>query len=347
MDKNRPVSRHRGKQLLSFLSKQPQKTIIRVVITAGFVYAVNKNLSLSEIIDLLRNVSPLSLLGAFILGACSLLLQVLRWQVILESHTLPSNHHITMKTMFRGFLLAFVTPGRIGELFRAVSIDRKRHLASVVAVMEERSFAVVLTVGTGIICTILHGIYFQKSIFYPHLWVASIFLVIFFTICIIMRKSGNIIERHHFIARFAFFEAYFQRLRELPLTRLVLYSAGAHGMLLLQTSLVLSMFGAEDLVDNVIVAGQAFSFMVFIPLFIANIGLREYAFAFFLKYFIGSVHNGVTVNSIALGAATVILIMNIVIPALIGLIWLYMDKKKDQTAGVARSGVQRTDTGEQ
>lgn len=346
MDKDQPVSRHRGKLLLSILSKQPQKTIIRVAITAGFVYAVNKNLGLPEITGLLRNLSPLSLLGAFLLGAGSLFLQVLRWQVILESHTLPSNHHITMKTMFRGFLLAFITPGRIGELFRAVSIDQKRHLASVVAVMEDRTFAVVFTLGTGIICTVLHGSFFGKSIFYPHLYVASVFLLLFLTVCFMMRKSGNFIERHHLIARFTFLEAYFQRLRELPLIRLILYSAGAHGLLLLQTSLVLTMFGAERFVDNIVVAGQAFSFMVFIPLFIANIGLREYAFAFFLKHFTDSVHNGISVNSIALGSATVILIINIVIPALIGLIWLYTDKKRDQTTGVIRSGIQRADAGE-
>ena len=335
-----------GRKTVAVFSRQPLKTIVRIVITAGFVYAVNRNLNVAEIRNLLDNVSTVPLITAFVIGIASLFLQVLRWQVILESHTLPSNHHITMKTMFRGFLLAFVTPGRIGELFRAVSIDRKRHVASIVAVMEDRTSAVLFTVGTGIICALLHGLFYRKTIFLPHIIIAGLFLLLFTTVVIIMRTGNNFIERHHLIARYSFLEAYFQRLRELPLMKLFWYSLSAHLLLLVQTALVLYMFGAGGFVENVIVAGQAYSFMVFIPLFIANIGLREYAFAFFLKYFPETVTNDVSVSSIALGAATVILVMNIIIPAMVGLVWLYIDKKRVKETGVSKQKQYRFDAGE-
>lgn len=334
-----------GRKIVAVFSRQPLKTILRIVLTAGFVYAVNRNLGLAEIRELLGNVSVPSLVTVFLIGIVSLFLQVLRWQVILASHTLPSDHHITMKTMFRGFLLAFVTPGRIGELFRAVSIDRKRHVASIVAVMEDRTFAVLFTVGTGIICTLLHAMYYGKTVFLPHSIIAGLFLLLFASAVIIMRTKDNIIERHHLIARYTFLEAYFQRLRELPLLKLILYSAGAHILLLVQTALVLLMFGADGFGENVIVAGQAFSFMVFIPLFIANIGLREYAFAFFLNYFPETVTGGGSISSIALGTATIILFMNIIIPAMVGLVWLYIDKKRVRETGMSEQRRHRPDTG--
>ena len=76
---NRQTVSTRVRQLLAVLSKQPQKTVIRIAVTGGFVYAVNKNLSLPELRGLLVNVAPLPLVIAFVLSAASLLLQVLRW----------------------------------------------------------------------------------------------------------------------------------------------------------------------------------------------------------------------------------------------------------------------------
>jgi hypothetical protein len=79
------------------------------------------------------------------------------------------------------------------------------------------------------------------------------------------------------------------------------------------------MFGSRDFQANILAAGQSYAFMLFFPFFIANMGIREYAFGMFL---------GGALVPAAFGASMGILAINIVLPALLGLGWWMVDIKK-------------------
>ena len=86
------------------------------------------------------------------------------------------------------------------------------------------------------------------------------------------------------------------------------------------------MFGSEGFFDTMIASGQAYSFMLFFPFFIANMGIREYSFRMFLGC--GRPPGAISgLSRLAFGASTVILIVNIILPALIGLIWWIIEKR--------------------
>ncbi len=313
---------------MTVLSRPALKTAIRIAVTIAFVYFVNRSIHVTDIIHLIRSIHTLPVFTAIILGIGSFFFQILRWQVILRSHNLPGSFMIALKTMFRGFLLAFITPGRIGELFRAVHIDSRRHFATVVAVIEERSFAVGVTVLAGMGCMIAQRAFYNLPFFMPVI-VASVLLAIAASALVIAMYSGEALcpERVRLSARFGRLFDYLRRIKSLPFFRLFMLSAGAHLLLLVQTALLFGMFGSQDFGRNFVAAGQAFSFMLLLPFFIANIGLREYSFSLFLTRLSSGYPDVSAIQGIALGVATTILFINIIIPAAVGLIWIYTDKR--------------------
>lgn len=308
------------------LKKPGIQRSLRVIITVAFVVFVNKSLRRSDLVDLLKEVEWLPLLGASVLGVVSILLQVLRWQVILRAHGLPATFVVALRTMLWGFLLAFITPGRIGELLRGVALDEKRRMATIVAVVEDRLFAIACTLCAGAVSMVLLWVLYKASV--PQIvFVPTLLLLVGVpVVAAALFTSGKLRGKQLVMGSWiGSARAYGKQLLTLPLGRLSLLSVGIHLILLTQTALLMQMFWGWSLVQNGIIAGQAFSFMLFLPFFIANIGLREYAFTFFMHLAHPEVAT-LSVSVAALGISTTILIINIIAPAAVGLVWILFER---------------------
>jgi hypothetical protein len=310
------------------LTKNPFKTIIRVCITLAFVYIVNRNIKMHGLVTLLENIELLPFSIAFFLGAASLSFQVLRWQLILISHQLPSGMAVASKTMFRGFLFAFLTPGRLGELFKAMDLDKTRKTDTVLAVIEERFCAVIIIVAGGIVCSAGQVIFYSAGLFLPLIFAALIFSIGCIAIIFLISKGEFALLRSLSPFKWlAWLPACIQRWKNLPFLQLLLYSLCAHFLLLLQTSLLFNMFGKVDLIQGMLISGQAYMFMLLFPFFIANIGLREYSFSFFLAKNANNLLPIAASATISFCVATLILFFNIMVPAAIGIVWMYTKKQ--------------------
>ncbi len=311
----------------STASKTNIKWAIRIASTLAFVVFVNRTIGASDIVKLTSRVNIYLLFTAVLIGVVSFFFQAFRWSLILRSHKLPSNAAVSLKTLLRGCLLAFITPGRVGELFRAINIENGREFSAVLAVVEERSFAVIATVVTGIICMAVQPMVSTAAVFVP-LAAASIILLI---ICGIfyteLRYGGRTLKKIRFLKKYhdPLIE-YINHFKYIPLPQVVLLSAAAHLLLLVQTAILFRMFCGIDTIIGLVAAGEAFSFMLLFPFFIANIGIREYAFSFFITRLSGEGIGISESGAVAFGTATLILIVNIIIPALVGLIWMYFER---------------------
>jgi len=296
---------------------------------------VNKSIARADLADLTRSVSPTGLCGALLLGAGSFYFQVLRWRCILWIHAFPASTGIAVRTMFRGFFLGFVTPGRMGELFRAIHLDPTRKLATAAATIEERLCAVIVTVVAGAAAMLVQAGVLQRPVFMP-LVAASVLFALLFLLAILLLKYGvrPVHEDLSLPGRVRSFLENPERGGKIPFFRLAGYSIAAHLLLLFQTALLFFMFGERDFLVGITAAAQAFSFMLLLPFFIANIGLREYAFSFFLAQTQELSCNGLSCGAVALGVATIILFVNIILPAAVGLIWVYLEKQADQRTAV-------------
>jgi glycosyltransferase 2 family protein len=120
----------------------PGSRAVGLLITAVFLVLALSRVDLPEFIDELRHVNYLWLLPS---AACTLLgymLRTLRWRVILSGAA-----RAPITTLFSVLMMGFATnnllPGRLGELWRAYLLGRKRNVRKTLAlasVVVERVF---------------------------------------------------------------------------------------------------------------------------------------------------------------------------------------------------------------
>ncbi len=310
-----------GPTLFSFFQKliknKKVNILFRIAITVFFFFLINKSISQADLKQLLHTINPLIVIAVLLSGIVGFYLQVIRWKYILQSRHLPCNGCIPLKTMLWGNLLGFLTPGRVGELFRGIGIDPARKSDSVVAVFIDRLLAILIVVLTGILFMIIQTVFLKISP--PLIEIISLeLLVSLIIISLVIINVGYFRTKKIVSKAISLLSAIVHLLN----VKIVTISILAHLFLILQTVLLFQMFGSPGWVFNSIIAGQSYLQMIFLPFSIANVGIREYSFGLFLKQTIANEESEV----IAFGVSSLILFINIILPAFIGLIWIIFDK---------------------
>lgn len=321
MEKSRP-----------FYSTPLFRWLLRAGITLLFVVMVNRGVTLGQIKGLtgLLHISWLS--AVLCLTVLWVFFQILRWQAILKALGFSGRPKEAVTTFVWGNLLGFLTPGRVGELGRGLGLDVTRKADSIAAVVFDKGFAVAVTVLFGIagmaIQNFALGIRPPKylTIFMSGFLIALMLAALFY---LFTRKKVGFSG-----ARGAFFKV----MRKLTAAgsrlfnwRTVGYSVIAHVLLLAQTMVILRMLGSGPYLTNLLIAAEAYAFMLFLPFFIANIGLREYSFGLMLGNLSPVLGSELAPASVILGVATLVLIMNVILPAMAGLYVMVADKKHKAT----------------
>jgi hypothetical protein len=302
--------------------------VLRVAVTVLFVYIANRSLTDVEVGSLPRLVRPLPVALSLALGLAGLYCQVKRWQIILRYQGLPSGLAVATKTILLGALLAFVTPGRLGELFRGLPISRRRQGDTVLAVVIDKLFIVLATFAVAVVCAFSQVFFMRIALARREVIMSAVAVAICGAVALVLaygkrpaREAG--IARH--IVRFLNMSP---RLFTRSGRNALLLSLAAHLLLVAQTVVLVTMFCGTGTWRSSFAIGQAYAFMTFVPIFLANIGIREYSFRVFLNN-IGLDCGGASVASVALGASVGILIMNLILPALVGLVWSMADAAKN------------------
>lgn len=314
-----------------FLKKPFFKNSLKFAITIFFFWLVNRSLNQSDLRLILARIDFLPIFAALFFCVAGFYILILRWQFILKSQDLPSGIKVAAKTMFIGFFLAFLTPGRVGELFRGVGISGGRKTVSVLAVATERYFAVFLTIIFGGLSVIAQFIFYKVSI-------SLFFMVSLILSFILFCYAGKILKLLSIkFQKFSFLRSILNSLQEflsgldsLPLMPIVACSTIAHLCLIFQTAILLDMFGSAEFLKNCIIAGEVYAFMLFLPFFVANIGLREFSFSIFLGKLETITEIKPEVGAVAFGVSTLILFMNIILPAILGFFLMFIERREQR-----------------
>jgi hypothetical protein len=291
---------------------------VKLLVTAAVILLVNKSLSKEQLPSLLKGISIVPFSIVFLLGCLGFYCQVKRWQFIVRLYGVTVSGVDALRTMLWGCLLAFLTPGRTGEFFRGFSLPDLKKDDGVVAVLVEKLFAGGTTIFFGIVCCGL----FLASNGTP--WWGN--AVIVGGSVAALAAAGGIFT----LRKTGLVKRPLDRLPALSFSQagiLACYSVLAHGFLLAQTAALLAMFGSDAVFGNALAGGQAYGVMLFFPFFIANMGIREYSFGMFL----GHGHTTLCaagLSAAAFGASMGILIVNIILPAIIGLGWWIVEKNR-------------------
>lgn len=311
---------------MQILNNNKLTFFFKIAITLIFIIIVNKSITRNELGNIAKYFSLNHIFAAAILSFTGLFFQVKRWEIILRYQKFSVRKYIAWKTILWGNLLAFITPGRIGELFRGLKISEDRKGDSLFAVIIDKLFIVMTVLLTGFFCVLFQMLFLKVGITDK----MKIFLVLAFILCIIgfaILSTGRVFDKNHTVSQ------YFNKIiTNLPRLftqagkKALLYSFIAHFCLICQTVILLLMFGCGTVIINIIAIGQAYGIMPFLSFTIGNMGIREGSFNFFLSY-LGAPCNSsmLSIKVASLGTSVLILLMNIILPAFIGLLWYVFD----------------------
>lgn len=295
--------------------------LFKVAVTALFVYIANRSLRQAELSLVLSRTKVLPVAGVALLGILGIAIHTHRWRLVLHARMREVTFAKALKTFLWGNALAFVTPARIGELARGIELAPEKKASTAISVGVDKIFIVGATLLCGSITALilpvksgLTGI----TVIFPWLQAgsAALFLAAIAVRPGLNRSTGSETAGLGKVVRWW---SGFPKVQHSLGRRLLLWSIAAQVVLVIQTAIALEMFGKIGFFQGMHVGALSYSFMVFFPFSIANMGVREYAFSLFASRF--NLAPSGELAAICLGASAAIMIVNMLLPALIGVVW--------------------------
>ena len=304
---------------------------LKLLVTILFVYLVNKNLGYDRIRLIEIRLAFLPVVFIFLAGAANFFFQVLRWQLVCKAYGMRISGGLAVKTMLFGNLLAFVTPGKFGELLRGMSIPQARKADTVVAVAFEKVCAGAVSIVAGVLAAMVHAAWYGISTGQTAVFAGSIGLGFAAAVLALLASRGGaqkLLMRFNKGKAALFAERLVPQAGAATFWGIAIYSIAAHLSVVCQTVFLFAMFGSSDISADIVCAFEAYAFMIFFPFFIANMGIREYSFGLFLGKVDVSRMAVPGAGGIAVLASVSVLVINMVLPALAGLVWWLLASKK-------------------
>ena len=304
--------------------------VVKLIIAGGILYYLISYANYNEIIKAVEGANIILLAVAFALSFVNIYLQFFKWKLTSKTVLHESKNSKILISLFYGLSAGAITPARVGEYFgRAIVFRNKSILQVTVATLLDKFFPLMIVAFFGSISTIIFiYIYYDVSVYI----VFSLFIVVFslFYILAIITRSENFWNSILFtkLSNSKYLSKIFLQLRSLSkldkkyFTRMSIISVLFYSCFLLQYALLVSAFSHNTEIINYLWAGNLIMFVktVIPPISLGELGIREGASVFFLTKFS-------ELPSVAFNASIFLFIINILLPALVGLILLL--KKND------------------
>lgn len=98
------------------------RTILRVGVSVGIAGIILWRVPLRELWSAVETLNVSPLLSAFLCVAAMLIVRFLKWHGLLEAGGLKTTPADAARSLFGGFTLSMLTPGRLGELGRSLFV---------------------------------------------------------------------------------------------------------------------------------------------------------------------------------------------------------------------------------
>ncbi len=316
----------------SFLSRYKSAIILfaKIAIAAGLLTYIIYSVNLQEILTAIKQANVYLIAAAFLLSFINLYLQFYKWKITAKVVLQENQDSKIWLSMFYGFSAGVFTPARIGEYFgRALVFKNHSLLRVTLATLLDKLFPLVIVVFLGSIYSILFIHYYYHVAYYLTIGLfITLFILFYFFFLLIFNDKfwDNILftKLRNSIKLNWLFEKIkvFRKLDKKYATKMFVVSLGFYLCFLLQYALLVSAFSNHNNFMDYFWAGNLMMFAKTIipPVSLGELGIREGASVFFIKQF------GETAST-GFNASIFLFFINVLIPALIGMILLL--KKND------------------
>jgi uncharacterized membrane protein YbhN (UPF0104 family) len=303
-------------------------SIAKLLIITGVIYYLATRVDFSSVCIGMINANLFYFFPALLLLPINILLQFYKWKMSCNYYLSDNNNSKVWRSLFAGFSAALFTPARAGEYIgRGLIFKDKKIINIASAVFFDKLFTLIFILFFGTVSLLLFfNLYNSLSYILLFLTVVIVLtLVITYLIKSIQGKApGNGENLFSRVLNRIYKKIASVRLPDRDFTyKMLLLSFIFYCCYLLQFALLISAFTSNNhIVLHLTLAGIILAVKTLIPNFISGeLGIRESATVFFLS--------AAGENSAAgFNASIFLFVINIAIPAAVGLFFLVRSSSK-------------------
>jgi len=316
-DKNTLSPRSKSK----FLSKSNAIIIAKILIAGGLLFYITRSVEYDKIIYAISNANLYIISIVLLLGVVNIYLQFAKWNLTCLEVLKENNKLKVLRSLFYGLSAGIITPLRIGEYFgRGIEFKDKSLVQVTVATLIDKFFPLLMVAFIGSVSSLLFIYYYFNVSIYV---VLALFILVFtlfyiFVLLILNNKFWDTlifskIKSSEKLKPFLKKLKVFQSLDRKYFNRMLLISFLFYSCFLIQYALLVSAFSNHFDYFHYLWAANLIMFAktVIPPISLGDLGIREGASVYFLQQFGESA-------SVGFNSSILLFIINLLIPALIG-----------------------------
>jgi len=315
--------------------------LLKVIISIIILCFLVKFVRYREILSAFQKADPRLMAAGLILFIPNIGTQIIKWRFLLRLEN-PSIKLIeVVKSLFAGFSVGVVTPGRLGEVSRAVFIEGNSKIKIFGYTIIDKMYALLITVLFGLCAvTYLLTFSFKLSVFIliPVLLITfiAIFIVLYFAVTPGLFRSLiyniNIVSPKR--DRIKEFLSIFDNFSRGNALIVFFYSFIIFFIYITQFVLFVNSFQGMNIFHGYVASITTIFAKSLLPISFGDLGVREGASVFFFSKF--SIE-----SSVAFDSALLLFAVNVLIPAIAGffLILYSIIQKKNRKNINCRSGM--------
>jgi uncharacterized protein (TIRG00374 family) len=296
---------------------------LKFAITAVAMLILVRTVHIREIVGALRNPrQPDCLAAAAILLAPNLLLQWIRWHLLLRVINPQTPVSDSVASLFGGMVAGFVTPGRIGEIGRTLFLKHEDRLRAVGLIVIDKLYAFFPVAAAG-----FWGIALLLS--YQYQYAPFLAWPLFLGAAFFTTVSMIVVLHPEWIRSFLYYLSMLMPARD-KLKRIIscidrfgrkeaLLQAGLasllYGVYILQFCLLAFAFQPIPWTTALTVTTSVILVKTVLPVSIGDLGIREGASVFFFTRFDVD-------KATAFNASLLLFVINVLVPTILGLIFI-------------------------
>ena len=306
---------------IRWLNKTNLIIITKILIALGLLFYLIHFVEYEKIIYAFSNANLYIIAIVILLGVVNIYLQFAKWNLTCSEVLKENNKAKVVRSLFYGLSAGIITPLRIGEYFgRGIEFKNKSLVQVTIATLIDKFFPLMIVAFLGSISSLLFiYYYFNVSIFI----VISLFILLFtlfyiFILLIINNRFWDTIlfskvKSSEKLKPFLNKLKAFQNLDRNYFYKMLIISFLFYSCFLIQYALLVSAFSNHFDYLNYLWAANLIMFVKTIipPISMGELGIREGASVYFLSQFGESA-------SIGFNSSILLFIINLLIPALIG-----------------------------
>lgn len=293
----------------------------KLIIAAGLLIFLINFIDYDQIISAINEANLLMIGLVLILGVANIGLQYIKWRITCNEVLEVNDNSKIFRSLFFGFSAGIITPLRIGEYFgRGIEFRDKSLVQVTVATLVDKFFPLLMVASIGSVSSLLFIYYYHNVSIYL---VLSLFVLIFsFFYLLLMLLVSNRFWNNLLFSRLntssrvrSFLDKLkiFENLDKRYFYKMIVISFLFYSCFLIQYALLAMAFSNHFNFINYLWAANLimFSKTIIPPVSVGELGIREGVSIYFLTQMGESA-------SVGFNASIFLFIINLLIPALIG-----------------------------